>query len=856
MSNAEYCLPNGSMLLWYKIEDILGQGGFGITYLAHDTNLDHKVAIKEFFPFDIAERASDQTISHSSPDVYEWGLSHFISEARTLAKCDHPNIVSVNTVFESNNTAYIVMEYIHGQSLKGAIKSHWHPGEAELKDLMFALMDGLSQVHERGFIHRDIKPDNILLRQNRNPVLVDFGSARQSSTEMTSLVSRGYTPFEQYCDSGDNKQGPWTDIYSLGATTYTVITGKCPVDSVTRTGSLVKGAMDPLTPISQLGIKEYSATFLNAIDAALAVKPTDRPQTMEKWKALFSEPATQEIESADYAPTVVITDKKRADLEKQALKRNPDPSTQAVNRRSRPDDQVVNEKPVSHRHDSIEKAPEDRGKKAGFPIASKKWLSVGIGCLLIGVVAVVVNNGMLGRQNAEPSLDGTQAISNGQETIRNLLAAADQDLKVLPFNIADGRRAKKRFDDVLALAPNDSAATQGLARLFDRYVIIANEAVTSKTFVRAEDFLKDAESIFPGSAEVSQIRERLNSVKNQDTTVSNAVGAKSDPIPGLLTKAEDDIRAQRLVTPPENNALYRYKRVLDLDPGNESAKRGVTRIVNRYVGFADTAISEKQFDKARSYLKDAESGLPQADAILKQAHQRVSNAETLLSANLVDPNNERIRRLLDGAERDISALRLNSPPGNNAWEKYQQILTLRPNHALATKGGQRVVRTYRNIIDDALFRDNVTEAARHLKNAEDLLPLAYQRGVRQQIDQFKPKSTARPRPSGSTEIQQLLVSAENDIRASRLDSPPGQNAQDRYLRILELDPRNAEAAAGLDRIKKVREYLDLTERAMASNHFGRAQEYLKLADGILPGIDVISRTRVKLREAMAEDEYF
>ncbi|TFH51232.1 MAG: serine/threonine protein kinase [Lysobacterales bacterium] len=234
-----HALPDGYQLHWYEIDSILGQGGFGITYLARDTNLDQLVAIKEFLPSDLAVRTQDSAVhplSGSHTDTYGWGLNRFLDEARTLAKFRHPNIVCVMSVFEANNTAYMVMEYERGESFENLLKFKQVNGEAALKNILLALLDGLELVHASGFIHRDIKPSNVYLREDGVPLLLDFGSARLAlgveTRTLTSLVSPGYAPFEQYNDTRENdKQGPWTDIYALGATMYRAITGHGPTDA-------------------------------------------------------------------------------------------------------------------------------------------------------------------------------------------------------------------------------------------------------------------------------------------------------------------------------------------------------------------------------------------------------------------------------------------------------------------------------------------------------------------------------------------------------------------------------------------------------------------------------------------------
>ncbi len=291
MSEPAYpdALPALSRLHWYVVERVLGQGGFGITYLARDTNLDQTVAIKEYLPVDVATRMKDATIRSRSDDLrdrYRWGLERFIQEARTLARFDHPNIVRVQSVFEFNNTAYMVMRFEQGQTLSALLDRRGTLPEQELLRIVLPILDGLELVHNAGFIHRDIKPDNVHINDDGDPVLLDFGSARQAlgtSHTLTILIAPGYAPFEQYY-SDSSSQGPWTDIYGLGATCYRAISGRAPLDAVSRSKGILGSTQEVLVPASVIGAGRYSGKFLVAIDHALAFAEKDRPQTIASWR--------------------------------------------------------------------------------------------------------------------------------------------------------------------------------------------------------------------------------------------------------------------------------------------------------------------------------------------------------------------------------------------------------------------------------------------------------------------------------------------------------------------------------------------------------------------------------------------
>ncbi|MBI2993436.1 MAG: protein kinase [Gammaproteobacteria bacterium] len=319
MAEHRNALPPGYRIHWYVIREVLGQGGFGITYLAMDTNLNQVVAVKEYLPVEMAARGSDTSVHPRSPEheeQFRWGLDRFISEARTLAQFKHANIVRVFTVFTENNTAYMIMEYEQGQALHEILKERGTLPEAELNGLLMPILDGLEQVHDRGFIHRDIKPANIFVRGDFSPVLLDFGSARQSlsvaTRTLTTLVSPGFAPFEQYTGKSD-KQGPWTDIYGLGATLYRLVIGRAPVDAMNRSEALLQTGRDVYVPLVELDPSGYSKRLLGAIDRAMAFRTEDRPQTIAEWRRDLqgpvmpterSEAATEVARAKTAAPAV------------------------------------------------------------------------------------------------------------------------------------------------------------------------------------------------------------------------------------------------------------------------------------------------------------------------------------------------------------------------------------------------------------------------------------------------------------------------------------------------------------------------------------------------------------------------
>ncbi len=285
-------LEPGDRVVWYVVREVLGQGAFGITYRCDDAEHGGVVAIKEYLPPFAARRSASTWLEPVSPAMredYTRGLERFIAECEHLKKCRHPNIVAVHDVFESNNTAYLVMAYAQGESLQSVLARRRRLSEGEVLGLLHPLLDALDTVHREGLVHRDIKPSNIFIRGDGAPLLLDFGSARPTlgSETVTNLVSPGYAPIEQYTGNSE-KQGPWTDIYGLGATLYRMVTGTIPVQAMARAEGLLHGTPDPYQAARERAAGGNSDRLLYAIDQALLFRAYDRPQSIDAWRAAFA----------------------------------------------------------------------------------------------------------------------------------------------------------------------------------------------------------------------------------------------------------------------------------------------------------------------------------------------------------------------------------------------------------------------------------------------------------------------------------------------------------------------------------------------------------------------------------------
>jgi serine/threonine protein kinase len=315
-------LSSGHILVDYRIESVLGQGAFGITYLATDISLDVRVAIKEYFPREFSVREGSKTVSPAGSkddrEFFAWGRERFLSEARILARLDHPNIVSVRRLLEANQTAYLVMDYCDGRPLDEIIEADGPISDRQLDKILWPMLDALEHVHRAGLVHRDIKPANIYIRADGSPVLLDFGAARNDisahSKSVTSLATAGYAPLEQYDTHG--KQGPWSDIYGFSATLYRALSGERPPDAAGR----VLG--DTLKPLKVRLDGKFDTSTLSAIDSGLAVLPNARPQSVKDWRGLFGARSISKAEPTTM-PAVALRDNSNIGLAKGELSSDP-----------------------------------------------------------------------------------------------------------------------------------------------------------------------------------------------------------------------------------------------------------------------------------------------------------------------------------------------------------------------------------------------------------------------------------------------------------------------------------------------------------------------------------------------------
>ncbi|MGH6635271.1 MAG: protein kinase domain-containing protein [Gammaproteobacteria bacterium] len=612
-------LQTGYRIHWYELSQTLGRGCFGITYLARDLNLAQLVAIKEYLPVELALRDVDLSVcplSERSSEAYQQGLQRFIREARTLARFNHPSIVRVLSVFEENRTAYMVMSYEDGESLDNLLSQGKRFSEAELKSIVLPILEGLADVHRGGFIHRDIKPANIFIRKrDGSPVLLDFGSARQTlpgdTRSLTSVVSPGYAPFEQYSGNGE-KQGPWTDIYGLGATLYRAVVGVSPTDAIARSEALLKTSRDSVVSATEAaGGGYYSRKFLQAIDHAIRFDERERPKRVTQW--------AQELRGQDN-PQETLSELPRIT--------NPDAKIEAPTRvmtagasgsKARPSSPIrvalillLAGAGAAWHYDLVE-IPKRQPPFAEPEIAEKR--------LPTDTPVISTNPG-----NPQPSREEISAVTvqprSKAERVAELLSLARQDLDELRLS-PKGDNALELFRAALDLDPKNPVAIKGIQDVLQRYLTMAETAIDKGAVLEAERYLAKAAKIDPTADALLRSQRRLGVVKNtllRRTLPRPVAPAPQTPHPSaeppaedithLLTRASNALISGRLFGPPGDNAVELYRRAKQLYPQSGAVKRGLVDLGNKLLDLADQASYSGNFAQAEAYLDEAEALLP------------------------------------------------------------------------------------------------------------------------------------------------------------------------------------------------------------------------------------------------------
>lgn len=559
----------------YRVGRVLGKpGGFGVTYLAFDPRLRTRVAIKEYMPRDVAARSTDGKsvvlYSEDEEESFQYGLERFLDEARMLAQFDHANIVGVRDFFEANGTAYLVMEYYEGKTLKAYLQEQpdvrMDPEVAV--EIMLRVLDGLREVHAEGYLHRDVKPDNIYLTEEGRPILLDFGAARlalgEKSRSLSVVMTEGYAPYEQYRREGD--QGTHTDAYGVGATLYRMVTGRTPPAATDR---VVEDSLEAPHEVNSAVSKSLSRT----IEGALAPGNKERTSTVEALQKQLQNALAERRGDSGSSPEA-------------ASESDPEHKAQESGGAEKPE-----RKAKSKRSRTTEKLRGRRHRSSWTSALIIALLAAGLG--LGGIAASLYPSG----EAASESSAGKAKDAEGNERSKTewLLEEAREDLKA-------GRLVKPESKNALATLrrlPDARSGKQKVQELLER---IAKRLEDRGDSFRSEGEIEAAVDAYERSLSVkerSSPQKKLEEVRGQITerqktekllASARSVLGRNDPSREALQKAARSARE-----------------VLELNPENGEAQTVLDRISRRLEEKGDAARNERELATAvRLYERSLE----------------------------------------------------------------------------------------------------------------------------------------------------------------------------------------------------------------------------------------------------------
>ena len=530
-------LPPGTRFEEYRLDAVLGAGGFGITYRAYDANLDKFVAIKEYLPSEFATRAERYTVvPQSSTDAqdYHWGLNRFLGEARTLARFDHPHLNKVYRFFESNGTAYMVLEYVEGETLADRLSKEPYLEEADLQRLLEEVLSGLAVMHDAGYVHRDIKPGNLMLREeDGSAVVLDFGAARQAvgqrSKAITSILTPGYAPIEQY-DSKADDVGPWSDIYALGMVAYRCVSGlgdsELP-DAVTRGRIQRKGQVD-LPPAVEAGKGKYNAKLLDAIDWAIEVNEDDRPRAVGEWQRALAGDGRRKGQAKSVRRTAAKSANGGETTERTGMNWSGVAMTVVILALVGVSGWMASQLypewfGLSGSDSSLvaqQEIPADMsGETPQETELGEKWEA------LASTEQTPLPEDTSQTARAKTAVESDETIAEQPETapakappaekdeVARLMAAAEADLKARRLTKPEGNNAWDRYLRILELMPAHPEAVKGLDRVIEGYKGLFADAVELEDFDKATGYLSSIRDLNPDSPMLEEGEQRLKAAR-------------------------------------------------------------------------------------------------------------------------------------------------------------------------------------------------------------------------------------------------------------------------------------------------------------------------------------------------------
>ena len=636
-----HALPPGTRFEEYRLDAVLGAGGFGITYRAYDANLDKFVAIKEYLPSEFATRAERYTVvPQSSTDAqdYHWGLNRFLDEARTLARFKHSHLNQVHRFFESNGTAYMVLEYVEGETLADKLTRDRQLPEESLRRLLEEVLSGLAEMHEAGYVHRDIKPGNLMLREeDGSAVVLDFGAARQAvgqrSKAITSILTPGYAPVEQY-DGKVDRVGAWTDIYALGMVAYRCISGisdsELP-DAVARMLAHTRGEA-VLLPATEAGKGQHNPRLLEAIDWAMEVDEHDRPQTVGEWQRALAgggrgkglagpagKPTTKPAKAATRrtsmswsgAVLMLVTGALMAGGAWWTWQHYPEwfgrvtDNVLELTEQAMPAD-VTGGSPQKTETEETDEAVTDTEEPPQPDTA-------------------VASTGGTEPEVEPQATDPAEAVPAEEDEVARLLVAAEANLKAMRLTSPEWNNAWGNYQRILELAPAHPDAIAGMEQVIESYMTLFDAAVDEEGFDKASDYLATIRDLYPDYPALADGAGRLEAAKQAQADRL----AKVKAIREFLESFETALRRNAL-----DEAARYLDRIREMDSGVPVLAEAEQRLAEARTAEAARQAEQAARDRAEAarHAEQFEEALREGN--LDQADRHLSRVQSLHPAAL------------------------------------------------------------------------------------------------------------------------------------------------------------------------------------------------------------------------------
>jgi len=740
-------LPTGTELKGrYVAGRVLGDpGGFGITYLGFDRLQEERVAIKEYMPRELAGRDTNgrSVVPHSGKgdEEFEYGKDQFLGEARTQAQFDHANIAGVRDFFETNGTAYLVMDYYEGKTLKQYLseqpEGRMDPENAT--EVMLRVLDGLQEVHVEGYLHRDVKPSNIYLTREGRPILIDFGAARQAigerSRSLSVVMTEGYAPYEQYRREGN--QGPWTDVYGCGATLYRMVTGKKPPSAADR---IVE---DTLEAPSEVNV-EVPEGLGQVVEKALAPGNKERHKTAEAFqerlqgslKESFGEPSeTTSAERGETGPDIVS-------------RPGEEDSPESTDEESKSSEEAKSSGKKKRR------TAHPRRRRRG----SSKWTAIAAGLVVaasvLGVAAMVLYPaGEEGEeqvtkptasdgQSSSPtggnagSSDESTAPSDDSPKTDQLLEKARSHLQTGRLTEPEGASALSAVQVTLEREPGSEEAQRLLDQIAGRLAEKGDSAQEEGELSAAVDFYRRSLQV----QERPDVREKLETVESRIDEQAQHVQ--------LIIEARSVLRGSSPSPSELKEAASKLQKVLDLDPSDGQARGLLEQVADRLAAKGEKAKNEGNLEAAAS--------LYERSLRVEERPDVRGKLETVESR--IDKRARRDQLITEAR----SVLEKSSPSARKleaAASKLEEALELGASDS-------QVRKLLEEIADQIAARGKEAERGGDLETAGSLyersLQILGQQSVQDKLDQVRKKQEANKstQPEGEEE-QEIFMVVEN-----------------------------------------------------------------------------------------------